>query len=156
MLITAASVNPSRARNLVITLREPRFSLTANSLMVTALTYFVAIDTAHVWNRTPRCERAAMTPLWERVRALEGQTLSTVSGRAASAITEVTDDHVRVVPRSSGKPRTPIERWRFEGAEALGLATADVTLMQVRRAGLSEFNPTYVAAIIQAAVVDAP
>jgi hypothetical protein len=55
------------------------------------------------------------------------------------------------VPRSSGKPRTS-KRWQFEQAEALGLATAEITPTQLRRAGISEFNPAYVAAIIRAAV----
>ena len=97
-----------------------------------------------------------MATLWERVRALEGQTLPTVTGREAFEIVEVGDDRVRVVPRSSGKPRSPIERWRFEHAEALGLATADVTPAQLRQAGVSEFNPAYVAAIIRAAVQYVP
>ena len=92
-----------------------------------------------------------MTSLWERIRALDGFTLPTVSGRAAFDITSVDDNSVRVVPRSSGKPR-PIRREDFERAEALGLVRADVTPIQLRRAGISEFNPAYVAAIIRAAV----
>jgi hypothetical protein len=94
---------------------------------------------------------AAMGSLWEQVRALEGGTLPTVSGRAAFDITAVEDDYVLIVPESSGKPRT-IKREEFERAEALGLATADVTPIQIRRAGISEFNPAYVAAIIRATV----
>ena len=74
-----------------------------------------------------------------------------MSGREAFDIAAVTDGHVRVVPRSSGKPR-PIKREEIERAEALGLATTDVTPIQLRRAGISEFNPAYVAAIIRAAV----
>ena len=96
-----------------------------------------------------------MATLWERVRALEGRTLPTVSGREAFDIAAVTDGHVRVVPRSSATPRT-ITRREFEHAEALGLATADVTPIQLREAGVSEFNPAYVAAIIRAAVGQAP
>ena len=92
-----------------------------------------------------------MVRLWELVRALEGWTLPTVSGRAAFDITLVDDGYVRVVPHSSGKPRA-IEREEFEQAAALGLATATVTPIQLRRAGVSEFNPAYVAAIIRAAV----
>ena len=78
--------------------------------------------------------------------------MPTVSGRAAFAITSVDKGYVHVVPRSSGKPHSPIERWRFEHAEALGLATAGVTPVQRRRAGVSEFTPAYVAAIICAVV----
>jgi hypothetical protein len=64
----------------------------------------------------------------------------------------VDDNYVRVVPRSIRKPRRPIKRQDFERAEALGLATIDVTPIQIRQAGISEFNPAYVAAIIRAAV----
>jgi hypothetical protein len=92
-----------------------------------------------------------MTSLWEQVRALEGWTLPTVNGRALFDISAVDDGFVRVVPHSSGKPRA-IKREEFERAEMLGLATAGVTPIQLRRAGISEFNPAYVAAIIRAAV----
>jgi hypothetical protein len=92
-----------------------------------------------------------MANLWERIRSLEGFTLPTVSGRAAFDIASVDDDYIRVVPRSSGKPR-PIKREEFERAEALGLATTDVTPIQLRGAGISEFNSAYVTAIIRAAV----
>jgi hypothetical protein len=92
-----------------------------------------------------------MASLWEQIQALEGFTLPTVSGRAAFDIASVDEDYIRVVPHSSGKPR-PIKREEFERAEALGLATTDVTPIQLRRAEVSEFNPAYVAAIIRAAV----
>src|SRR4051794_13702783 len=92
-----------------------------------------------------------MPSLWEQVRALDGFTLPTVSGRAAFDITAVDDGYVRVVPRSSGKPR-PIKREEFDRAEALGLVTADITPIQLRGAGISEFNSAYVAAITRAAV----
>jgi hypothetical protein len=92
-----------------------------------------------------------MASLWERVRALEGRTLQTVSGRATFDITAVGDDYIQVVPRSSGKRRT-IQRWRFERAKELGLDKVDVTPIQLRTAEVSEFNPAYVAAIIRAAV----
>ena len=88
---------------------------------------------------------------WEQVRAFQGRTLSTVTRRAEFDITAVDNGFIRVVPHSSGKSRS-IERSRFEQAEPLGLATADVTPVQLRRAGISEFNPAYVAAIIRAAV----
>jgi hypothetical protein len=74
-----------------------------------------------------------------------------VSGHASFDISAVDNDCVRVMPRSSGKPRA-IKREQFEQAEALGLAAADVTPIQLRRAEISEFNPAYVAAIIRAAV----
>jgi hypothetical protein len=89
--------------------------------------------------------------LWEQIRVLEGQTLPTVSGRTEFDITAVDDGFIRVVPQSSGKSRI-IQREEFERAEAIRLATANVTPIQLRRAGISEFNPVYVAAIIRAAV----
>lgn len=92
-----------------------------------------------------------MASLWERIQTLEGFTLQTVSGRAEFDIASVDDSYVRVVARSSGKPR-PIKREEFERAEMFGLATVDITPIQLRRAGISEFNPAYVAAIIRAAV----
>jgi hypothetical protein len=51
-----------------------------------------------------------MTTLWERIRALEGRTLPTVSGREAFDAVAVDADHVWVVPRSTGKLRSPIPR----------------------------------------------
>ena len=92
-----------------------------------------------------------MASLWERIQALKGWTLPTVSGRAAFDITAADDVSVHVVPHSSGKARA-IKREEFERAEVLGLATADVTPIQLRRAGISEFNRAYVAAIIRADV----
>src|SRR3712207_2385446 len=92
-----------------------------------------------------------MASLWERIQALEGWTLPTVSGRGEFDIASVIGGYIRVVPRSSGKPR-PIKREEFERAEALGLATIEVAPIQLRRAGASEFNPAYVAAIFRAAV----
>jgi hypothetical protein len=61
-----------------------------------------------------------MQTLWERVRGLEGQTLSTARGREFD-ITMVDDRHVRVAPHSTRKLRT-IRRQEFEQAETLGLA----------------------------------
>lgn len=89
--------------------------------------------------------------LCEKVRALEGRTLTTTSGRATFEVTSVTDTCVEIVPRSTGKSRA-IYCQEFERAEALGLATADVIPSQLRDAGASEGNPAYVAAIIRAIV----
>jgi hypothetical protein len=90
-----------------------------------------------------------MAILWERIRALEGQTQTTVSGRAVFDIVAVNDGCVRVVPRSTGKARC-IDRREFEEAEGRGYASAVVAPSDLRQAGISEFNPAYVAAIIRA------
>ena len=92
-----------------------------------------------------------MASIWERIRALEGRTLPTVSGRAAFDIASVGDDYVRVIPHSSGKPRL-IRRQEFERAEMFRLARADVIPIPLRDAKISEFNPAYVATIIRAVV----
>ena len=97
-----------------------------------------------------------MASLWERVRALEGRTLPTVSGRATFDITAVDNRYVQVVPRSCGKPRRPLKREDFERAEALGLATADVTRDQLSGVGIDEYNLSYVTAIIRAAAEQVP
>jgi hypothetical protein len=93
----------------------------------------------------------AVATLCEKVQSLKGQTLPTVTGRARFLIAEVNDRRVEVIPHSTGKMR-PIYCQEFERAEALGLALADVTPSQLREAGASEGNPTYVAAIIQAII----
>ena len=93
-----------------------------------------------------------MATLWDRMRALEGRTLATVSGRAAFEVIEVNETHARVVPRSSGRSRSPIPRWRFDRAEALGLARRDVTPSQLQDAGVTARNSAYIAAMIRSAL----
>ena len=91
-----------------------------------------------------------MASLWERVRALEGWTLQTVSDSVPFKIVSIDDSKVKVLV-SSGKTYS-IYRRKFDKAEALGLATADVKPFQLRKAKASEGNPAYVAAIIRAVV----
>lgn len=90
-----------------------------------------------------------MATPWERVRAMKGQTLPTVTGRAVFDVEAADNDSIQVVPYSSGKPRT-ISSHEFDRAEILGLAVPSVTPIQLRTAGASEFNPAHVAAIIRA------
>ena len=92
-----------------------------------------------------------MATLWERIRALEGTSLPTVSGREAFEVIGVDDGRVRVVPQSSGKPRQ-IPRWQFERAEELGLIAANTRPIEIRQAGVSEYDPAHAAAIIRADV----
>ncbi len=92
-----------------------------------------------------------MTFTWDRVQALQGKTLQTVSRGATFKVEKVNNDHVWVMPCSSGKLRR-IERWRFEEAERQGLVTPNVTPTEIRKKGISDFNPAYVAAIIRAVV----
>ena len=93
-----------------------------------------------------------MATLWDRIRALEGRTLTTESRRAVFDVIEVNETRARVVPRSSGTSRHGIRRREFDRAEALGLIRSDVTPSQLQRAGVSRFNSSYVAAMIRAAL----
>jgi hypothetical protein len=51
-----------------------------------------------------------VSTLQDRIRALEGRTLSTARGTLFDVVA-IDADGVRVVPRSTGKPRSTIERW---------------------------------------------
>ena len=91
-----------------------------------------------------------MARLWDGVRALEGRTLQTVTGKGFDVVS-VSDSHVRVTLHSSGRT-LPIPRKAFDQAEALGLATASVRPSELREAQVSEGQPAYVAAIIRAVI----
>lgn len=86
--------------------------------------------------------------LWARVRALEGRMLVTTAGKAFR-IVAVGTDYVRIAPESSGKER-PVHRSEIEGAVAMARAGREVSPVRLREAGVSEFNPAYVAAIVRA------
>ncbi len=85
-----------------------------------------------------------------RVRALEGRTLSNSRGKLFDVVA-VDPAGVRVVRRSTGKPRSTIEWWRFDRAEAAGLVRPDVTPSDIRTAKASAFNSVYLAALLRAA-----
>jgi hypothetical protein len=89
-----------------------------------------------------------MARLWEGVRALEGRTLQTVTGKSFD-VAEISDSHVRVTVHSSGRTY-PIPRRAFDQAEAFGLDTPSVRPSKLREARVSEGQPAYVAAIIHA------
>ena len=91
-----------------------------------------------------------MASLWERVRALEGQTLQTVRDRVPFEIVSIDDSKIKVLV-SSGKTYS-IYRRQLDKAEALGLVTADVRPSQLRKAGASKGTPAYAAPIIRAVV----
>ena len=85
-----------------------------------------------------------MSEIWTRVRSLEGRTLLTSTGKPFLVV-EVGSDYLRIAPESTGKGR-PIKRSEIEGAAEL----KDPTPTEVRAAGISEYNPAYVAAIVRA------
>jgi hypothetical protein len=99
-----------------------------------------------------------MASLWDRIQALEGRTLPTVNGRETFDVAEAeVDEHrIRVVPRSTGKPGRPIPRWQFERVEALALATVDLRPSHLEQANVDDFNWSYIAAIVRAAIGQRP
>ncbi len=88
-----------------------------------------------------------MGRLWDEVRALEGRTLQTVTGKGFD-VASVSASHARVTLHSSGRT-LPIPRKAFDEAESLGLDTSSVTPSELREARVSEGQPAYVAAIIR-------
>ncbi len=85
--------------------------------------------------------------LWEQVQVLQGQSLSTMSGRAVFDILAVDGEKARVLIRGSGN-HCNIERRQLEHVWALGLVSAEVTPNDLRAIGI--VNPTYAAAILRA------
>lgn len=89
-----------------------------------------------------------MARLWGGVRALEGQTLQTVTGKGFDVVS-VSDSQARVTVHSSGRTY-PIPRKAFDLAEELGLDTSSIRPSALREARVSEGQPAYAAAIIHA------
>lgn len=89
-----------------------------------------------------------MRPLWDGVRALQGQTLTTLRGKPFTVLT-VTDTLVTIIPKSTGKLR-PVRRQEIEAAAHITGGPAALTATAVREAGASEMNPVYVVAILKA------
>ncbi len=92
-----------------------------------------------------------MTPddsMWARITALVGQRLPTDDG-PGFWVEEVTDKHVAIkLVRNSKTRRIP----RISLERAWGLKQADEPLLPeaVQKAGVSEYSPTFLAAIINA------
>ncbi len=104
------------------------------------------------WNSPPEAASREipavdLDALWQRVRALSGQTLTTVSGRARFDVTDVDDNRARVVICSSGHSCN-VSRGGFERAAAFGLVVYGVTPYDLRKAEIE--HPTYTAGIINA------
>jgi hypothetical protein len=93
-----------------------------------------------------------MANLWEQIRALDGRSMATSTGRGTFDGIEVDEHRIRIMLHRERMTRRSIERWRFERAEALGLARSDVIPDEIRKSQVSEFDPAYVAAIIRAAI----
>jgi broad specificity phosphatase PhoE len=89
--------------------------------------------------------------LWDRIGALSGQTLTSVTGRTfvVQWVGRGGNGGLTVVPDRSGVPRQ-ISRRQFDDAERLGLVRCDVTAGHLREAGISGHNDSYVVAILRA------
>ena len=89
-----------------------------------------------------------MDEMWARIESLRGRTLYTARKRPFEVVS-VSRKAVTVVPESSGIPRA-IRGDEFERAYSLRRETGPLTAAAVRGAGASEWNPVYVAAIVNA------
>ena len=87
-----------------------------------------------------------MADFWFRVRSLQGQELRTYRGLAFT-VDAVTDTWIRVIPSSTGFPRT-IERERIERAYARKRTGERLKPSTIQAEGISAFNSAYVAAIV--------
>ena len=90
-----------------------------------------------------------MNTIWERVKNLEGHTLSTVTGRGQFEITKVSDRKCKIRIQSSKKERN-VHQAELDMAAELGPATSLTTAI-IRSSGASEYSPAYVLAILLAA-----
>jgi hypothetical protein len=95
---------------------------------------------------------ANVVTIWERVQRLNTRTVHTVKG-IPFEITAVNENSVKIKVRSGNEYY--ISRREFESAEELGMVTSRVEPGQLRKAGVSEGNPAYVAGIIRA-IANAP
>jgi hypothetical protein len=92
-----------------------------------------------------------MTPdegLWGRIAALVGQRLPTDDG-PGFWVEEVTDKHVAIKLVRNSKVRR-IPKISLERAWALKQPDEPLLPSAVQKAGVSEYSPTFVAAIINA------
>jgi len=96
-------------------------------------------------------DAATRDALWQAIGVLIGQTVDTVRGRPFTilSVARHKDAAVEIAPVSTGKPRK-LYRESLEGAYLLWKREGGVTPSRVREEGLSERNPAYVAALIQA------
>jgi hypothetical protein len=108
----------------------------------------------------PRTERApgvarANSPEWERVRALSGRTLHTLTQGRPFRIVEVTDDRVRVVPGEGKGAARNLPRERIEHLLEL---SEHLDPDNLRAAAQQEWprdqNTSYLAALVAALRAD--
>jgi hypothetical protein len=85
---------------------------------------------------------------WGRVRGLEGRTLKTVRGDSFRVLS-VDHGGLRVAVGAHGNSNR-IGRDAIEAALALPRQSGNLQPSAVRRAGINEFQPAYVAGIVNA------
>jgi hypothetical protein len=90
-----------------------------------------------------------MDDIWNRVRALEGQTLRTIRGKPFT-VDAVSENTVTVTPASTGKSR-PVRRSVIEDAWAKRLSDTDLRPSELRdNVARDDQNLSYVAAVLKA------
>ena len=91
-----------------------------------------------------------MDDTWNRVKALEGKTLRTVSRGESFVIDAVESNRAVITPVSSRKPRS-VRRAVIEDAVSLGLRQQEITpSVLANRVATTDRNLSYVAAIVRA------
>jgi hypothetical protein len=89
-----------------------------------------------------------MASLWEKIQALEGQSLITTGHGELFAVVAVDDDRIAIEVGPHRNSRS-INRRQFQRAETLGLFTADVIPDQLNRERIALGRTAYAAAIIR-------
>ncbi len=84
--------------------------------------------------------------LWRLVAGLEGRTVTTVRGRPF-LVHSVSTDSVRVLVGPHHRQRS-LDRSMLEEADTLPRTGGMLNPQSVRSAGLTEYDPAYVAGII--------
>jgi hypothetical protein len=92
---------------------------------------------------------------WERIRALEGQTLHTLKRNCPFRITEVMSDRVVFVPQNGKRTARWYPRKELEYIASLGIGR-DELRARIQREWPNDQNTSYAAAIIYAATGSDP
>jgi hypothetical protein len=84
--------------------------------------------------------------LLQELKKLEGKTLYTLAQNKEFNVVKVSNKEV-VLTVSTGKSR-PIPFWKFQKARDHLEEYKKLTLVEIRELEISDFNPTYIAAVL--------
>jgi hypothetical protein len=93
-------------------------------------------------------EDAMMQDFWVWASAFSGMRVQTITGAWFAVLHVDSDEGIRIAPESSGIQRL-VSAQEFDRALALHLSANDLTTRRMRKEGVSEYNPSYVAAILR-------